>query len=86
MLAIQRTTYPVFHCSRHDYKSGWGPVGYANTEAEACKILAAVFEGTCAEASIAVELAAVYLGRRAVWAYWPAANSSARRRRSRQQS
>ena len=76
---MQRRTYPVFHCSRHDYKVDCRPVGYADSEVGASRILATVFEGSSVQALIEVELAAVYLGRNAVWAYWRAADSLAPR-------
>jgi hypothetical protein len=72
--AMQRQAYPVFHCSRRDYKAACRPVGYAETEASACKILRTVFEGSSEAAILKVELAAVYIGRKAMWAYWRAAD------------
>jgi hypothetical protein len=74
---MQRQSYPVFHCSRRDYKAACRPVGYADTEAGAYTILRTVFEGSPVEAVLEVELAAVYIGRNPIWAYWRAPDAPA---------
>jgi hypothetical protein len=45
-------------------------VGFAHSDFEARQILSTVFDGSAAEAAIAVELASVHIGRSSVLAYW----------------